>query len=682
MNKIPGLYPIGTGAKERVALKGRVSAPDATQLRAPAFQPVASPVDNYTRPEIVDQGDDMMRLASALADFNPALQGFLKTKQGDPEDQRAAALKALQMADPATIDTQIREGSIPELQSHEGMLVFGERRAYEDARELTRRYNEEFDKENGDLTALFQEVTGKTYEAYGKDRAFNETYSAVMEKAFQNLTGNHGDFLTETEMTTRRDNVFTTWYDRVDFMVADGKTPAEITTSIFSDIPNNRDFLRLPPKEQQEMILTLADQHATKGNYDVAKALLEMERVDGPYKGSLMSDRNTSEQAARLMDRIAGDETREMLRIQSTEAEEQLDAAILDNVGKGTILSVTDVTIPGPDGNPKTISAEEQKKRAAKLIVSEIGAEAARRDMSPEQARAAEKAAFVGAGLEHPQWFSTMNQAHTQLSLNNTTGGALPPTTVEAFSLYRDLNSDSPLYVAQHLAPKASEFYETASVLLDAGIVRTEEEALQTANLVTTSIDSNDPLLNQKYQTIDAAVDDVIGSSGTFGVWGIRNGIPDAVNVADVRTDLVRTAKIFARAGMSNDEAMVKAAEVYKKSHLNVAGSYIKADKRMPQDFSTLVDQQLADFATKYGDEEGFGVSDLTIRETGKGTGAYVIVLRNNALAPIGSIQERTITFSSLAKLRENNRTTAIQTVVDDSQPASEGDPVWGSPAP
>lgn len=681
MVQIPGLYPIGPSAasQERISLRGRVAAPDAAQLRPSIAQPVASPVDTYVRPEVDGTNDDMSRLAAALADFNPSLKAFAKARQGTPEDARAKALKALQTADPVTLKEQVKSGAIPELQTLEGLKVFGEHQAYRDAAELTRLYNEEFDKEGGNVDALFQQIVDKTYAEYGQDPAFLDTYAPVMQKTWENLRGVHADAQTEAEMTRRKDTVFSTWYNRVDFQMADGKTPAEIATGLFDDIPNNRDFLRLHPKEQQQMLLTLADQQATKGNFDVAKAIIEMERVDGGYRGSLLSDRDTSESAVRLMERIVGDEQRAFLQDQSVEAEAQLDAQILDQVNRGVILSTTDATIPGPDGKPKTITPQEQQKRAASLIVTQVQEEVTRRNMTSEQAKAFEKQAFVGSGLEHPQWFTAMNGSYTQMSMNSATSTSVPPEALESFKTYRELSADSPLYLAKHLTPKAGDFYETASVLLETGVVKDEAAALQQAQAITSTIDSNDPLLQQRYEAIDAAIEEVVDGSGRWGLWGIRSGIPNAVNVAEVRTDLVRTAKIFARAGLSNDEAMTRATELYKKSHVNVAGWYIPADKRMPPDFAPLVDQSLQSFTDKYGAEEGFDVGDLTIRPAGKGSGAYYIVLRSNPSYPLGTVQDRSVSFDSIARLRESNRNTVISDVVNNSQAAPDTTPAYGN---
>lgn len=664
MATIPGLTPVGYRSGDRRRMAGRLDAPDASAIRPTSLTPVASPVDTVARPAEAPIDNNLRSLSESLALLNPELTRFLESKEPDPDDARAAAMRVVQTTDPAELDARMKGEGVPEFANMHGQQVWGERKAYLDSTELIRRYNEEFDKEGGDVNALFREVTAEAFERYGKDRTFLETYTAVMDKTWNTLTSSHQEYKTSEEMTRRKDDVFGAWHGRVDFMISEGKPPAEIVESIFKDIPDNRDFLRLHPKEQQEMLLQIADQQATKGNYDFAKAMLTMERKDGPYKGSLMSDREFADRATTLYQRIENDQIKQRLAETAAEAEEQVYEMAGQMVSNGTILSVTDATIPDKNGEMRTIPADEILKQTALREQARVQEEAATRGMTKEQATVLEKERFINSGLEHPTWFTMMNGAYTQVTSSTTTGETLPPTAVESLRLYRDLNKDSPNYLGKHMTEKAVEFYDVASYMLDAGLAASEEEALKKAQYVSMTIDSNDPALRQRYEDVDRAVDRVIGGSSGFFSRNLLGGPAQAANYSQVRNEITRAAKAFARAGMNPKDALAKAQETFTKTHVNVAGGFVRADKRMPPDFSSMVDVYLNDFVTKHGDTEDVELSDLIIVDGTNGTGGYLIVNRSTMMPVVVDDNSHAFTFSTLDALRASRREAAMQEVV------------------
>ena len=661
MANVPGLFPVqGAPTQSRKPLGGRVPTPDAADIRPKGLTPVASPVDIYSRPEAPDKTNDLMVLADALASINPSIQKFMQAVQ-QPADSAAKARQLIQTTDPAVLAQRMKNKDVPvEFQNLEGMRVYAEERAYLDAQELLRRYNEDFDKDNGDLDQLFRDTTQEAFAQYGDDRAFREVYTKSLQSGWERLRAAHNEYLSGRVMEERSSSVFGAWYGRIDNMTAEGKPPAEVVESLMGDIPKNRDFLKLHPKEQQKMLLQLASQQATKGNFDVAKTILSFERSDGPYKGSLMSDLDLGKKAQSLYAEIEQEQVKARMKAQSAEAEAQVYDMARRMVDDGSILAVTDATIPDEKGEPKTITADVILKETAKKVVEDVRSEAQYRNATPEQAHLWEKLKFVGSGLEHPVWFQSMNSAFTQASVNNVTQDKLPPTLMDAFTTYEDLYKDSPQYVSKYLNQKAMDFYETARVVKEAGLAETPEGALRIAQRVTQNPNANDNLTNQRYEELDAAVGRAISGSTSWWQFGTKA----AANGAYVKDNIASTAKLFARAGLSNDEALKKAEETFERTHINVAGTYIKADKRMPPDFAPLTDQYLKEFADRYGEKYGFDLSDLTIAPTGNGTGGYAVVLRSTYMPPVPESNDTFLSFNILDQLRQRNRNQKITDVV------------------
>lgn len=668
MRAISGLTPVETNRSERSQLRGRVQTADPSGLRPNQLQAVASPVDTFVRPSTPVEDNSLRDFAQALADVNPAIYNHLKQRESEVQDTGADALRVIQTTDPQVLADRIRNGDVPaEFQSLEGMRVFAENQAYTDSKELFRRYNEDFDRVGGDVHGLFAEVTADSFKRFGNDRAFNEVYTATMEKTRQRLFSSSDEYRTEQALTQRRDDVFTGWAQRVDFELAEGTPSGDIVTSLFADIPKNRDFLQLHPKEQQEMLLQIADQQATKGNYDVAKSILQTTRTDGAYSGNLMEDRDLGDKATTLFARIEADQLKQQQATTAAEDEAAVFAQADQMVLDGTILGVTDATVIGKDGEPKTISADMILERAANNQIEIIRQEAQARGATPEQARQWETERFVGSGLKHPVWFRSMGAAYTQMSTNSVTGENIPPTALEGFNTYRGLYTHSPQYVSKYLDSKAIDFYQTADLLMTSGLAASPEEALKRAQIATQLIDSNDPALNQRFADIDSAVSKLVGGSS----WFSRN---EASNNAQIRDTVARTAKLFARSGLANEEALKQATKLFENTHINVAGTYLRQDSRMPQDFSPLVESYIADFAAKYP-EEGYEVGDLTIMELSNGTGGYYIADRVTRQPVMVEGGEMFFSFDTLTILRAQQRLDALNPVIEeqrDNQRANE----------
>jgi hypothetical protein len=666
MARVPGLTSFDEDRPGSVRRsKGRVQAPSPSQMPDRRLSPVASPVDTYARPEAPPIGSNgWLSLAESLQSIQPSIGRFLKATEPEENDSIALARKYLQTTPKEQVEKDLKEGKAHPLANAKGMEVYGEYRRYADLEEVTRRINEgEFDPATGDIDSLFREVTSNSFKQFGNDRAFLRTYTEGLQNGWDKIKAGVNDIRSKKVMEQRTDTVFDTWHKRINFMSAEGKTPDEVAASVYADFTSNKDLLGLDFKDQQGMALQLADQFATQGKFNEAKALLKYERENGSYKGSLLSDKDLGQRATDLLGRIEAEELKARLKAQAAEAEAQLDGALLSKVQDGTITAVTDVQVPDEQGELKTYTPEQLRKRAAKIAVENSAARAAYSKETPEQTYAREVREFAGSGLEHPQWFTVINSGFATATVNNLTGDKLPPALEDGYEMYKRLQVDAPQYVGKHTEKKALDFYEAARVAeQDLGFTD-RKAALMAAHRATRDPAENDTLTNQTFQNLDDAVDRAVSSyRGFFNFGGVFGG--DGENLNTAKSEIAKYAKVYARMGVATEKSLELAQERFTKNHINVLGTFIRNDPRMPNDFQDLVTFAAQDFLAKHGSEEGLDdLDDITIIPTGNGVGGYYIARRGD-LMPFAEYPDATLTVSTLEALRAKRRAEAEAEVV------------------
>ncbi len=425
MQRVPGLRPTGQLPLRPAPVRSRVPTPDPEQLAPPRLQPVAQPVDTFVRPQAPPEDNNLTSLAEALSSLNPQLYTFLERRQrGSTTD----ALEYLQQTSIEGVNRLVRNGETPAvLQTREGRRVYGEARARADAERIRTLYTTEFQAGGGDIQDLISQVTGESFDLYGDDDTFMAVYTQVFDPLRNEILSQHNADAVALEMDERRADVFSAWHYRIEDGLRTGQDPSLIVRSIFADFPNNRDFLRLPYKEQQGYLLQLASQQTAAGNYDMATALLNMERVDGPYRGSLLSDPNTGEQAAQLVSQIQNARAADANRLAEDQAYETIIQEAVDAAWNGSILTYGSRTIISADGSTRTISQDEILQVAAERGLQTLAQMQEANRWTEEQAEQAEIEFLATSGLRHPVWVQGWTRAIGQLSLSKLREGRVPP---------------------------------------------------------------------------------------------------------------------------------------------------------------------------------------------------------------------------------------------------------------
>jgi hypothetical protein len=660
MATVPGLTPVAGQPRVKRA-QSRVQVADASNLQSPNLSPRASPVDTYSRPAV----NGWLQLADSLSSINPSLQRFLGAMQEDPDDSRAAAEKYRLETPWEQIEADRKAGKETPFTKMYGKEVAGAAYATNRAEQLVRQMQEgEFDPETDNFDEWVTAQVQEDLKLAGGDRIWEKGYTDQLMPAIARIRATVLDTQSKLVVDGRKDDLFTKWFGEATNMAADGAAPMDVAASIYGSFAANKDYLRIPFKEQQEMALQLADQLATQGKFGEAKALLEFEREDkGVRVGSLVTSREFGTKATDLYARIEADELRARLAEEAKQAEEFVIGEGLRMAMSGSVLAVTDAQVPDKNGELKTIPADTIRKQVAAKLQEANTQEANYRARNPEDraalAKRLDKERFVGSGLEHPTWFTAMNGAYTQASLNNVTLDKLPPTLVDGFDTYLDLYKDAPQYANKYLTKEATDFYEAARVFREYGLAGDNDSAIRMAFVATRDVNQNDSLNRARFERIDQEVRTAVSNS-----TGWFTGPSEAGNGSYVKQEVSRVGTLLARGGLDVDAALTRGREIFEANHINVMGTYIKNDKRIPPDFSTLAEQYVTQFAEKHGLE----AEDLTIASPANGTGGFYVALRGQYTPAGEGSTDAFFSISDLDALRAANREEVMKGVVKGNQ--------------
>jgi hypothetical protein len=658
----------------RVQTQTRVSRPK--QLQA-----VASPVDSYVRPEQAPVGSNGWEsLAKALAGIQPSINQFFEIQaqeaKGGDVDINAVNAFLLPLS-PEERQRAIREGRVPGLKSLAGREAAAERIAYDTMNRWDQEFSTSFDPVTGNIDQWVAERAQPLLERYGNDPLFRNVFATKIAPYVDKLKGKAGELHAAAELEATEGTIFEKWMSKARFEKAEGKSPNEIFSGIFGEFQKNQEYNRLDFKTQQRMVLQMANQFATAGEYDLAREALLFERKGGPYKGSLMTDAQFGIQASQIMDRIDTEQRKQMLAEEAATAEEQVRSDMLDKFLKGRVSETSPIIVPTASGGTKEISPEEQEKMAAETYLSKSDQIAAERGETKEQQFDRELAVFGSNGTKHNTWFQIINAGFQASSIANLAAtGELPPALDEGYEMYLKLHGKNAAYLAKHTEAKAADFYEMVRVAQqDMGLPKEAAMRNAAAYLAPGSQErqSNRRIEREKLQ--NTVADAISGIDTGWRWWNPATwGNAAPVNEQYVKEEIARYAQIYMGdgQGLSEDKALEAAQTRFLKNHIIINGEAIKRDPRMPEFFQEAVQQYIHDFAERNKaalEAAGIEESDLTIKQIGSTQGVWYIYNRSsNEYLPARTFPGQEITYLSLADMKRREREAAEQEVTKNHQ--------------
>lgn len=665
--RLPGLTPVteerqGTPGNRN---QGRAQTPSASNIKAPGLRPTASPVDTYARPAQAPIGSNMFEaLAQSLASIQPSINNFIgmQAEQQLPTDKDyAAARSAMLTMTPEQRGQAIKDGSVPALTNLAGREVSGERIAFDRSLDIMAKYQTDFDRGTGDIDSFIRDQIKDDVAQYGGDVVFMGAYSKQIMSLTDRLRGQSVDDKTTYEIDRRTGDVFEKWSSKAAYDQASGKPPEEIAAATFGEFQKNRDLLRLPFDKQQEMVLQLADQAATRGDLALAKTYLQYERTDGPYKGSLMTDAKLSGKANDLFDRIDTAQAKLNLKTTAAEAEEQLGADLDADWQRGQIKFRSPVTLPTETGGTSEMNEEKQEKLAAQRALERSRAISSERKETQEQTEARELEEFASNGVKQPEWFRVMDAGAAAATVPNISLDQPPDVLIQGYQKYKSLYGKAPVYLEQNLNGKAADFYEMVRVGEELGW--DERVSMSVAMKASAPGAAADEATQRaQFQKLGAKVDEVISSTKQGGFLGL--GGTSARNAGTVKTEVNRYAQLYMKMGLGEDEAIEYAGARFEKNYFNFNGTMIKRDTRMPPNFDSYAQSAVRDFAAKHGEQLGVDEDDLSLLPDGTSTGSWLIWNPSTGTTyPTSMFPEALVTYRSMAANVQAERRKAEESV-------------------
>ncbi|GGA51781.1 hypothetical protein [Pelagibacterium lentulum] len=252
----------------------------------------------------------MLQLASALAAISPTLNTYLQ-EEGNRQRQHYEDLAARRLAGMTNEEAErrYREGSLQDLDNPWYQAAFmkslGQRLAFDRQNQLSRIYETDFDKRNGDFGSLIAEQSAADLETYGDNRFFMEGYGPIMDNYRTRGLATQAEHQTELLHTEARENVFGTFLGVAHDGIREGHTPEEIHQSIRALFSGNQQFLHMSFREQDEEMLKVASQLAEEGHYELVQEILRGNRTgaDGTELGPLVENRAHSARAYQILTR-------------------------------------------------------------------------------------------------------------------------------------------------------------------------------------------------------------------------------------------------------------------------------------------------------------------------------------------------------------------------------------------
>lgn len=281
------------------------------QLQQTALRPTAIPGSTFVRPQQREAGGNLRALAEALGGLNQSLQNYAGVVKQEEQDPASRANKEwiarAQQMDATQLSALAQSGEADGVRVREDAMfaLLGERANSDFRTEWMTFYNTEFDRANGDAAAEYQRMRADYATRLPND---------ISKGNFFRLTEQHYQSWMETDATQKIEEI----KSEINFAVVDsfrttiddamgGPAPKSATDAaqlVFAKSASNRAFLEMTGSEQNQALFAIANEYALKGQEDVARAILEGQRVtaDGSKLPPLINAPEFTDKGLKLLE--------------------------------------------------------------------------------------------------------------------------------------------------------------------------------------------------------------------------------------------------------------------------------------------------------------------------------------------------------------------------------------------
>jgi hypothetical protein len=694
----PGLRPFQEDAPD-VGRRRQTTDLQETRIRQPDLRPAAAPVNTFNRAMTAPQDDNAQRLAAALSGINPSLQRFATVLAEDGKDEVSSSVQAKILkvgGDPKKVEELM--ASDPEMQSGLGKAAasrrLGQLLAAQAINEAKTRYQNDFDRVNGDLGALTSETMKPYLEKFGNDPVFRKQFVDDVTPGVAALRNTDAQTKAQDAYTRTQDDQSKIFLGIVSKAQDAGKDPKATAADVVREFYGNEKILRMPYADQQKALVPVVRALAEQGKYDVVQALAETEHngeklLDNATVGPSVAQAVTYARSQRdklVKDSTVKDRQDDYAKFQNGEAspEDEQRILALAREKNGAIDEGTANAWVQTNRNVRERQQEAARKEAARVQLMDrlntqeaqltsMGVEAVRggKVFSLPQVTVLNKQGAeetLGGDKFRERAFSDFEEWSTQYAQQK--GETWDQTVLREAPIYaqngyapkkwKDTLSQGGASIAAsamsgEAPPEAAQRAYAMYKLLHANNARLlndlvpkdqrdffeswrvgeEDAGLAPGKALLLAAEANaDPAnrLKRLSSVSSRTIKDKVGQlTSTWGQMFRGEVAPD--NIGDMAATVQRLAENYSVLGLGADKAVERAVERVRATHVSVNGFWIDAsDRRIPPGFPDLAQDVLAQYAEKHGKAEGLEASDLTVRSFGGGSDAWRIVRKSDGI--------------------------------------------------
>lgn len=609
------------------------------------IQPMATP-QGINAP-VAGQGvSGLMALASSLSNLRPELNGLLANATTDYREREAnRAYDTIQGMTFEEAKQAVQEGTMRQSESPWFRAAFqkqfGLSYAANRRREIITAYNNDFDKEGGNLDEFLAGYAQDDFNAYGNSEFIASGLREGMAGLFEEVRNNHATYVDSQLQARASEQFYTIAGETLTGAVeAGGDTNAAITAVVNQHMNAGL----IDQNKADAALMGLAEKFANEGNVAAMNAVLDADPTGrGSFSTRAGFDLRASElragaqkmasevgRAATVPDRVALeakakagllDET-DMAQITSfqdtgvltTADTESLIAANMAGVTKrqsavaetnamndlrmgasqlvlgGQAFAVQDTTITLPDGSTKEVSGKELREMVVNEQVTALLS-----GENPNVALAAERLSSLAVPETYKPWEDILSNGLTSLTPAMTQPGpdgtvTIPQPAAQAYSLWKEMSGSEELRNRHTKDARSAAVFRDAEVLEAVGGM-TPEAALKAAAGIDRSTSRSSLSFRMDADTFDEAVAGHL-SGGLFGT--------DPVNGMIVRTAVEEHARILMDLGVPQDKAVEESLRTFDTSYTAVNGVFINTrDRFVPQNIEEISSAYVEDFLSK-----------------------------------------------------------------------------------
>lgn len=684
---------------------GRIVVTEDGVPRNQRLRPTASPIETYSRPAALPKNNDAERLMSALSSLNPALLSFGEAMKEGDKDKHAAINARLATMKAEDVRSELRDNPTGDLatslKEEKGQELFAAKMAQDDVT----RWQEEWAtgaKDGVDVEEfLRQRVDARLKEHGATGQRFTNEYLRLIQPGMNGIRNGqlkHNIQRADEELSQGASALLER---TIANGVSEGKKPDDIAAAVRAEIKGNKTLAGRDASWQEGEVLNIVQRYAEQGNVELVTALINSKGTNGfslrdnrehggkalkllELADSKQRERNREDNAAtlfrlhdearegRLKDEEVDqlfkdkpglitaegasalkarskaviekrlDEDMKLQRERSNrEAADRSEVAIKTSrvaaFNDGQLHRLGGAVRVKENGDTEEITAEKNKEGAVADWLAESEKQALRNKETPDQRFARELPFFEQNGQVHPEWKSTMSAGIKTISSVTAAGDKLPAAFVEGYKRYTELLTKSPGLLNAHLSKDERERWETMRVMVQDIGMDPSKAAFQYTTMQKNPTQFRELLTEGTRQDLMDTVSREFGS---------------AANQGHIAQAIHKRAFIFANVGLSSKDALKRATEEYKRTHVQINGHYLDtSDRAIPPDFADLAKVQIDAYVAKHGKREQLDADDLTLEPVSQGTGAWV--LRNvHTGMNVDNKADGLITLDSLAKLK------------------------------